>query len=372
MLIQIVPALPPATNGVGDYALAVACAMRREFGLETQFVVGNERWQGPEQVEGFGVRKVAARSADGLAAALLESAGESRVLLQLSGYGYSGRGCPWWLMQGLERWRAKQTEARLVTMFHELYASGPPWTSTFWVSPAQRMVTAGIARRSDVAVTNIQRYRERLEGLDSSKRGRVEALAVPSNVGEPLEPGKLDSRAKSMVVFGLPASRKRSYETRMGALQRACEELGICEIQDVGASFDGIPERVGGVPVRRHGVMKVSDLSLLLAGAMAGFVDYPPEYLGKSGVFAAYCAHRLLAVVAVAAEDGRPGADGIECGLHYYGAGGRQGSGIATEKRQAIADAGWTWYQGHSLKSHARAFAEALLNESAWRILRDL
>jgi hypothetical protein len=362
MMIQIVPALPPATNGVGDYALAVACVMRREFGLDTLFVVGNAGWKGPEEVEGFRMRTVAARSALGLEAALgaaRSTAGESSVLLQLSGYGYSGRGCPFWLLEGLKRWRARQADARLVTMFHELYASGPPWRSAFWLSPAQRMVVAGIARRSDVAVTNIQRYRERLEGFDSSKRGGIEALAVPSNVGEPLEPGDLSSRAKNMVVFGLPGSRKRSYESRMAALQRACEQLGITEVHDVGASFDGIPERVGGVPVQKHGVMGASDLSLLLSGSMAGFLDYFPGYLAKSGVFAAYCAHRLIPVTP---DLGRSEADGIEFGIHYYGVAGKQGSEIAPPNPQAIADAAWGWYQGHSLKSHARAFADALGN----------
>ncbi len=298
-MIQIVPALPPATNGVGDYALAVAGSMRREFGLETQFVVGNPAWQGPEEVDGFKVRKVAARSAEGLEQTLLEAArgGEPRVLLQLSGYGFSGRGCPWWLMQGLRRWRAKQKDARLVTMFHELYAEAPPWRTTFWVSPVQRMVVKGIARSSDVAVTNIQLYRERLERFDPSKRGSVKALAVPSNVGEPLEPVELVTRAKSMVVFGQPGSRKRSYATQMAALQRACERLGISEVHDVGESFDGMPERVGSVPVSRHGVLGARDLSLLLADCVAGFVAYPRAFLAKSGVFAAYCAHRLMPVL---------------------------------------------------------------------------
>ena len=46
-MIQIVPALPPSTNGLGDYALEVAGAMRSEFGLDTGFVVGNPEWQGP-------------------------------------------------------------------------------------------------------------------------------------------------------------------------------------------------------------------------------------------------------------------------------------------------------------------------------------
>ena len=357
LIIQIVPALPPATNGVGDYAIAIARGLRRDFGLDTLFVVGNERWQGPHEVEGFRVSKLATRSADRLEAVLDEAgrtSDSSSVLLQMSGYGYALRGCPFWLLQGLKRWKTKHPNSRLVTMFHELYAFGLPWSSAFWLNPSQRMVVGGIARVSDIAVTNIQRYRDRLEGLDTSKRGSIETLVVPSNVGEPLEPGKLSSRARSMVVFGLPASRRRSYETRMAALQRACEHLGITEVHDVGADFHGIPTRVGAVPVRKHGVMNASALSALLSDSMAGFVDYFPGYFGKSGVFAAYCAHRLIPVTA---EDGLSEEDGITCGIHYYGVDEAE---TFSEDAQAIADAAWNWYQGHSLKSHAQTFADAL------------
>jgi len=361
-MIQIVPALPPSTNGLGDYALEVAGAMRSEFGLDTGFVVGNPEWQGPEEVAGFKVRKVAARSARDLEETLLEAAqgGEPRVLLQLSGYGYSGRGCPWWLMQGLRRWRARQSDARLVTMFHELYVEAPPWTTSFWVSPAQRMVVKGIARRSDVAVTNIQRYRDRLERFDPSKRGGVGTLAVPSNVGEPLEPGELGRRARSMVVFGQPGSRMRCYATQKAAMQRACELLGISEVHDVGESMDGIPERVGDLRVRRHGVLSGAELSLLLAECVAGFVTYPRAFLAKSGVFAAYCSHRMIPVLPVMPGDTRPDADGIAGGVHYLSVAGKQAGEVAAEHAQAIADAAWNWYQGHGVKSHARAFAAAL------------
>lgn len=362
-MIQIVPALPPSTNGVGDYALGVAGAMRSEFGVDSQFVVGDPAWQGPREVEGFRVWKVAARSAEGLEETLLEAArgGEPRVLLQLSGYGYSGRGCPWWLMQGLRRWRARQKDARLVTMFHELYVEAPPWQTSFWVSPAQKMVVKGLARRSDVALTNIQRYRDRLESFDPSKRGKVGALAVPSNVGEPLEPGELGRRGKSLVVFGQPGLRMKSYATQMAALQRACELLGISEVHDVGESYDGIPARIGALPVRRHGVLGARDFSLLLADCVAGFLTYPRAFLAKSGVFAAYSAHRLMPVLPSMPGDRRPDADGIVGGVHYFCVDGKRGGEVAAEQAQAIADAAWNWYRGHCVKSHARAFTGALL-----------
>jgi hypothetical protein len=360
MIIQIVPALPSATSGVGDYALALARVMRRDFGLNTVFVVGGKAWRGPDEVDGFPVRKLAARSADNLEAVLdvgESTFGSSSVLLQLSGYGYAVRGCPFWLLQGLKQWRTKQPNSRLVTMFHELYAFGPPWKSAFWLSPAQRMVVAGIARLSDAAVTNIQQHRERLERFDPSKREKITVLAVPSNVGEPLESDDLNARSKHMIVFGLPGSRDQMYRREMPALQRACQRFGISEVHDVGASFEGIPECVGDIQIRKHGLMSVSDLSVLLSRSTAGFVHDFPRCLGKSGVFASYCAHRLMPVTS---SDCLSEADGIRCGTHYYSVDGKPESELTMADAQRIADAANEWYQGHRLQGHARVFALAL------------
>jgi hypothetical protein len=358
-MIQIVPVLPPSISGVGDYALALAREMRSGFGIETLFLVTNEQWDGPEQVEGFSARRLTGRSAEhlcGLLGTVREIRERASVLLQLSGYGYSRRGCPFWLLEGLRHWKRQQPAAHLVTMFHELYATAPPWRTTFWVSPAQRMVVAGIARESDIAITNIQKYRTQLERLDPSRRKRIETLAVPSNVGEPCAPQELSARSRSMVVFGLPQSRQRAYRMRMSELQMACERLEIEQVHDVGASFDDIPVRIGRVPVKRHGRLSAGDLSLLLAQSMAGFVDYFPGYMAKSGIFAAYCAHRMLVV---APRDGRSEADGLLSGIHYCNV---QGKAAGDMSPQRIADAAWGWYQGHSMQNHARAFAAAVRN----------
>ena len=360
MLIQVVPALPPTTSGVGDYALALARVLRQDFALDTEFVVGNAEWQGPDRVEDFRVWKLPARSGGDLEA-MLESirirTGSSRVLLHLSIYGYAARGCPFWLVEGLRRWKAKQPDSKLVTMFHELYAFGPPWGSAFWVSRLQRTICSRIARLSDTAVTNAYHHRERLERFDPSKRHQVPVLAIPSGVGEPSVATDLNVRSKNMVIFGQRRLREQVYRRNRDALQQACERFGIAEIHDVGAVFDGIPDRVGEIPVTRHGFMGASELSSLLSNSVAGFVDYGRGYLGKSSVFGAYCAH---GVIPVTPGDEESEADGIGCGVHYYSVEGSQESADLA-KMQSIADAAWNWYQGHSLRCHARVFADIIL-----------
>jgi hypothetical protein len=101
---------------------------------------------------------------------------------------------------------------------------------------------------------------------------------------------------------------------------------------------------------------------MLLSDSVAGFITYPRAFLAKSGVFAAFCAHRLMPVLPAMPGDRRPDADGIASGVQYLSVDGNQGCEVLPENAQAIADAAWNWYQGHSLKTHARAFAGALRN----------
>ena len=107
-------------------------------------------------------------------------------------------------------------------------------------------------------------FRDRLERFDAGKKGRIPVLAVPSNVGEPAKPAALDTRARSMILFGQALMRKRAYETNRAALQAACERFGIAEVHDVGSLFEGIPERIGDVAVRSHGRLEAAQLSSLL------------------------------------------------------------------------------------------------------------
>jgi hypothetical protein len=132
-VIQIVPRLPPNTDGIGDYALNLGHELKRAYGIETNFIVGDSEWNGGKEVGGFITRKI--HSSGSLLAFLLnDPRGEQLqanpiILLHYVGYGYAKRGCPFWLVEGLKSCKKKMPQMRLVTMFHELYAFGPPWTS---------------------------------------------------------------------------------------------------------------------------------------------------------------------------------------------------------------------------------------------------
>src|SRR5437879_828476 len=145
-ILQIVPRLPPTISGVGDYSFLLAQELRRAHDIETRFIVSDPSWEdsteraenGNRKVEseldGFPVYRLQRRSADQLLFVLSAAGMAPTVLLHYVGYGYEKRGCPFWLVNGLEAWRKAQSSRRLVTMFHELFASGPPWRSSFWTS----------------------------------------------------------------------------------------------------------------------------------------------------------------------------------------------------------------------------------------------
>jgi len=78
------------------------------------------------------------------------------------------------LVDGLQRWRTASINRLLVTMFHEVYATGPPWASSFWLSPLQRNLAARLAQMSDHCLTSRQGYAKLLYEL--SHRPLTECL----------------------------------------------------------------------------------------------------------------------------------------------------------------------------------------------------
>ncbi|MGB3494895.1 MAG: hypothetical protein WBA57_19350, partial [Elainellaceae cyanobacterium] len=148
-LIQIVPTLPPSIGGVGDYAHCLAVQLAQNFQLKTHFLVS-----GQTRLGDFYDQRYTANAIDCTKTALLEkldtcSDSTSVVLLHYVGYGYSKYGTPTWLIDGLNTWKRKYPSARLVTMFHEIAASGPPWKRAFWSSGMQKHLAKRLVQTSD-------------------------------------------------------------------------------------------------------------------------------------------------------------------------------------------------------------------------------
>jgi hypothetical protein len=356
-VIAIVPKLPPAIDGVGDYALNIARQLRKDFNIQTHFIVGDPTWAGTAEIEGFTVSQVNSLSSNALISTLLDldsiAQDNTPVLLHYVGYGYAMRGCPNWLVDGLQQWKGVNPSKSLSIMFHEISASGrPPWTSAFWLSFLQKRLAARLVKISNRCITSKQLYSDIIKQMSKGKLDQVPYLPVFSNVGEP--DGMLtdlSQREPRVVIFGGNANRARVYQESHQILSNVCEELDIQEIWDVGTSTKVTPKSIGKIPIVEAGKQSANFISDLLATSQVGFFDYNPDYLAKSTIFSAYCAHRILPINA---QSNFRAIDGITAGKHYW-------SPVVGELRngdqlQSIANNAYEWYSQHNLATQSETF----------------
>lgn len=355
-LIQIVPRLPPATDGLGDYAFHLAKQLRDDCEIDSHFIVGNPQWESEQPIE-FAAQRVGERSS----ACLLETLQSSRnsissVLLHYVGYGYAKRGCPFWLIRGLNQWKRERPNRRLVTVFHELYAFGSPWNSSFWTSPFQRFLARRLAIISDQAVTPMRMYARILEQFRHGFENRVVATPVFSNVGEPTEFRPFWERRNQVVVFGNVYQRAQVYAQHLEALIDTCRMLDVERIVDVGPSVK--VSSTFPVPFTQLGKQSASDVSTLLSSSRVGFLSYVDGCLAKSGIFAAYCAHGMLPVLP---RRNASELDGIRAGNEYIVSTDIPHDSSGTHA-QNIADSAHAWYQEHSIARTTATLAAVLVN----------
>lgn len=357
LVTSIVPRIFPMIDGVGDYALNLARQLRANYGIETRFIVGDPNWHGEAKIDGFVVEKVSVRSTRCLLSLIDGNTPTSLILLQYVGHGYMKRGgSPFWLVQALEAWRRKMPNARLVTMFHEIYASSKIiHRSDFWFSPLQKHLLARVVRLSDRGLTSCQKYADVLHSLSGGKHGLFPTLAIMSNVGEPQSILPLIERKQRLIVFG--RHKLGIYTEAWLTLQQICQKLEIEEIWDIGPPA-GIKLPSGEIPVIQVGQKTASEISEILSNSIAGFQNYDASSLARSGVFAAYCAH---GVVPINYQSQSLPIDGITPGIHYWNLDAYSPTIEMMQHLQVISDAAYAWYQTHNLSIQAKRFATYLL-----------
>lgn len=264
------------------------------------------------------------------------------IYVQYSGYGFAGRGAPLWMVSYLSKRRSEIR--RLGVFFHELYAFGPAWRSEFWLSPLQRHAAARLARLSDFWLTNRELSSR---WLAQNAAGTPNAtLPVFSNVGELAVHSPL--RSRKVVIFGSSPRRHKAYVEAGLPLFEWAERHGL-ELHDVGEPVGdaALAARLNRHGVKRHGRIEVEQVHELLSDAMFGIAACPVEYVAKSGVFAAYCAHGIAPVLI---SQTRAPCDGLEVDVHYL----RPSIFDSAEliDPSACGRAALRWYSEHAIDQH--------------------
>jgi hypothetical protein len=354
-LIQVVPLRAAEPNGVADYALALARALRAYRSVNSVFLSGTPSGYTMPVEDDWRTVCVPRRHAQTLVDTiqLLSSETNARALiLHFSGYGYQRRGIPLWLAQGVRIWRSRAGEMPLLTIFHELYATGRPWHSAFWLSPLQKQIARSILNLSSAAITPTDLYRMRLSQWRDGAAGKITAMPVCSNVGEPgcgLPPC---ARTATAIVFGLAGVEDRLFGVYRSKVERIISTLGIEKVFDVGPRLSSLPRTLAAAPVISKGVLAQDAVSELLQRARFGFVAYPLEFIGKSGVFAAYAAHGVVPIVL---SEKQGSFDGLQPWQHFVDA-LRLETCPGAKQLDMIQSNLFTWYTSHSLKVQADFF----------------
>jgi hypothetical protein len=272
------------------------------------------------------------------------------VVLHLSSYGYQKRGIPLWLVQGLQIWNRRAGCVPLVTIFHELYATGRPWHSAFWLSPLQKQIVRTILKLSSVAITPTDLYSKRLSQWRDGRRVKVTAMPVFSSMGEPGCGSPPSARTAAAVVFGLAGVEDRLFGIYRPDLERIIATLGIKKIFDVGPRVSSVPRTLAGAPVTSMGVLPQGRVSEVLQRARFGFVAYPLDFIGKSTVFAAYAAHGVVPIVL---SDSHGTFDGLHPARHFLDGLRLETAGEGAHDLASIQRNSFTWYASHSVKVQA-------------------
>src|SRR4051794_6831739 len=153
-IVQIAPQLPPAMDGVGDYCWLL---WKHWPDTETHFNFIVLRGAEATQAKGATPINAVSPSSKSLLEALART-GARTAILHYVGYAYQPKGIPLWLPTALERWRNEGNGRRLVTMFHEMYATSSPLHSPYWVKPWARQIMQRLVNVSDAWVTSCSHY----------------------------------------------------------------------------------------------------------------------------------------------------------------------------------------------------------------------
>jgi hypothetical protein len=345
-LIQLLPRLKPERCGISDQAVLLARELKDGFGIDSAFIVLNsdERCNVSQPV-------IYCRASNLLESCLeLTQGRDGAVLAHVSGYGYSADGAPTLLAEGVEEVKRSGLFCT-AAYFHETFASGWPWNSAFWHSRRQQTALRKLVACCQLIVTNTSSYAEWL-GRASQLEGEalVELLPVYSAAGETDTPVPFSRRNAAMAVFGLPGTRIKAYR-KIAEWDNLADALGIEEIYDIGPECE-TPSELNGIRVRSLGLLSVQDLAAAFRQARFGFTNYHRNWLGKSSVFASYCAQGLVPVMA---EPFSGQAEGLRDGVHVVSV--RTAEAACKAGLEKCGHAAWSWYRSHSVHVHAARYA---------------
>ena len=227
------------------------------------------------------------------------------ILLHYVNYGFQKRGIPFRLLSILRGLRREHC-GRLVTIFHELYASGPPWSSAFWLRPVQKHLAKSIALLSDACIVSSDVFRRELGRMIPERT--VALHPVPSGLGEPsLSAEQISDRdPHQWAIFGGTGLAERSLRSFRELMLRIPDSIAPRSLFVLGgAENPSVRSMLGDLGIEskyRPHIMTAEASDILRTCSFAWFnyfhrPDGETSVILKSSAFAAACAHAVVPVL---------------------------------------------------------------------------
>ncbi len=167
-----------------------------------------------------------------------------------------------------------------------------------------------------------------------------------------------EERKNAAVVFGTAGRREAVYRNAE-KVNTCCKVFGITSIIDIGDGYNKEWAQSLSIPVVVKERLEASEVADHLKTCKYGFISYPENIFGKSGIFSAYAGNAMCIV------NFDPSAMGAKDGLvenqHYINA-------ISLENKSSINPAElsfqiFNWYQPRSIEAHAKIVGDVLLQD---------
>jgi len=200
-VVFILPRLPPAHCGLGDYSMILLGHMRMD--PPPRILVMHGAAETREVHPELDVEQLPGTQA-GLLVRLHELRAK-RVFVQYVAQGFQPRGCPLWFLGALRKWRMQTADARLVMMCQELWFEPAVWKPDWLLQNFHRRALRQLAGVVDRLFVSTESFHERMEGTTAPDR--LQVLVNPATIPLAGSPLQAQREVGLFVLFGRQGSR---------------------------------------------------------------------------------------------------------------------------------------------------------------------
>ena len=287
-IIQICPTYPPNIGGVGNYTKLLADFLKKK-NINSKILVSDHLDSKNKKQTLFGKKNKNLIS-------LLEKINSNVVILHFSGYGYASRGLCFNLIKSIQKWKQNDKNRKLITIFHEIYATGPMYRMSFWTSLPQKYLAKKLLKLSNIALVTSKQNNITLTSFDKNKK--IIYSNVFSTIGEIKKNKKLNTRKNIAIIFGNTYQKQMLYKdilVNKNQYEAILKKMYIKKIIDIGPNVE-ILKKIKFIDISRAGIKSKKYISQLLRNSKAGLVFYPVNQMTKSSIIAAYASHGLVII----------------------------------------------------------------------------